>query len=72
MASIEGKGYATKAIHAGVTPNPITGAIIDPISQCSVYAQEFPGEVKFDYGRSMNPNFYPLEIALAALEDARG
>jgi cystathionine beta-lyase/cystathionine gamma-synthase len=71
MASMQGKGYATKAIHAGVTPNPITGAIIDPISQCSVYAQEFPGEVKFDYGRSMNPNFYPLEIALAALEDAK-
>jgi cystathionine beta-lyase/cystathionine gamma-synthase len=65
------KGYATKAIHAGMRPNAITGAIVDPISMCSVYAQEFPGEVKFDYGRSMNPNFYPLEETLAALEQAK-
>jgi cystathionine beta-lyase/cystathionine gamma-synthase len=70
MDSMKNKGYATKAIHAGVTPNKITGAIVDPIAQCSVYAQDFPGEVKFDYGRSMNPNFYPLEQALAALEHA--
>lgn len=62
--------YATKAIHAGSKPNPLTGAIVEPISQCSVYAQEYPGEYKYDYGRSMNPNFYPLEEALAALENA--
>ncbi|MCB0345209.1 MAG: aminotransferase class I/II-fold pyridoxal phosphate-dependent enzyme [Bdellovibrionales bacterium] len=63
-------GYATKALHAGIKPNEITGAIVDPISQCSVYAQKFPGEFRYDYGRSMNPNFYPLEEALAALEYA--
>ncbi len=63
-------GYATKALHAGIKPNEITGAIVDPISQCSVYAQKFPGEFRYDYGRSMNPNFYPLEEALAALEFA--
>lgn len=62
--------YQTKAIHAGARPNPVTGAIVEPISQCSVYAQEYPGEFKYDYGRSMNPNFYPLEEALAALEHA--
>lgn len=62
--------YQTKAIHAGAKPNPLTGAIVEPISQCSVYAQEYPGEYKYDYGRSMNPNFYPLEEALAALEHA--
>jgi cystathionine beta-lyase/cystathionine gamma-synthase len=62
--------FATKAIHAGTKPNPLTGAIVEPISQCSVYAQEYPGEFKYDYGRSMNPNFYPLEEALAALENA--
>lgn len=61
-------GYQTKAVHAGTEPNKITGAIVEPISQCSVYAQTYPGECAFDYGRSMNPNFYPLEEALAALE----
>lgn len=61
----------TLAIHAGVRPNPVTGAIVEPISQCSVYAQESPGEFSFDYGRSMNPNYYPLEEALAALEGAQ-
>ena len=63
-------GYATRAVHAGNKPNKLTGAIVEPISQCSVYAQDYPGEVKFDYGRSMNPNFYALETALAALEYA--
>lgn len=70
MKSKETQGYTTKAVHAGISANPITGAIVDPISQCSVYAQEYPGHHKYDYGRSMNPNFYPLEEALAALENA--
>lgn len=63
-------GYFTRALHAGVHPNELTGAIVEPISQCSVYAQKYPGEFRYDYGRSMNPNFYPLEEALAALEFA--
>ncbi len=71
MATEKSHGYATRAIHAGVSPNKLTGAIVDPISQCSVYAQPYPGEFKYDYGRSMNPNFYPLEEALAALEGAK-
>lgn len=65
---IESLGYATRAIHAGKHPNEITGALVEPIAQCSVYAQEFPGEFKYDYGRSMNPNYYALEECLAALE----
>jgi cystathionine beta-lyase/cystathionine gamma-synthase len=64
-------GLFTKAVHAGQRPNPLTGAVVEPISQCSVYAQSSPGEFKYDYGRSMNPNFYPLEEALAALEHAQ-
>jgi cystathionine beta-lyase/cystathionine gamma-synthase len=64
-------GLYTKAVHAGQRPNPLTGAVVEPISQCSVYAQSSPGEFKYDYGRSMNPNFYPLEEALAALEYAQ-
>ncbi len=61
-------GYTTRAVHAGCSPNPLTGALIEPISQCAVYAQEYPGKFKYDYGRSMNPNYYQLEEALAALE----
>lgn len=61
-------GFTTRAVHAGQKPNELTGAVIDPIYQCSVYAQSSPGEFKYDYGRSMNPNYYPLEDALAALE----
>jgi cystathionine beta-lyase/cystathionine gamma-synthase len=68
---ISSKKLDTIAIHAGTSPNPVTGAIVDPISQCSVYAQKSPGEYSFDYGRSMNPNYYPLEEALAALEGAK-
>lgn len=63
-------GYFTKAVHAGQHPNELTGAIVEPISQCAVYAQKYPGDFKYDYGRSMNPNYYPLEEALAALEGA--
>lgn len=64
-------GYHTKAVHAGQQPNSLTGAIVNPIYQCSVYAQESPGDFKYDYGRSMNPGYYPLEQTLAALESAQ-
>jgi len=63
-------GLFTRAVHAGQRAHPLTGAVVEPISQCSVYAQTSPGEFTYDYGRSMNPNFYPLEEALAALEYA--
>jgi cystathionine beta-lyase/cystathionine gamma-synthase len=65
------KNLQTIAIHAGSRPNPLTGAIVEPIAQCSVYAQKSPGEFEYDYGRSMNPNYYPLEETLAALEGAK-
>jgi cystathionine beta-lyase/cystathionine gamma-synthase len=63
-------GPSTKAVHHGQKPNPLTGALVEPIYQCSVYAQQAPGEFKYDYGRSMNPNYYPLEESLAGLEKA--
>ncbi|MDZ4785920.1 MAG: PLP-dependent aspartate aminotransferase family protein [bacterium] len=69
--NLETVGYSTRAIHAGQRPNQLTGGIVEPIYQCSVYAQEFPGEFKFDYGRSMNPNYYTIEETLAALEFAK-
>jgi cystathionine beta-lyase/cystathionine gamma-synthase len=65
------QGMYTRAVHAGQRINPLTGAVVEPIAQCSVYAQSEPGVFQYDYGRSMNPNFYPLEEALAALENAQ-
>ena len=63
-------GPSTSAVHSGAEVDASTGAIIQPIHMSSVYVQPEPGEFKYDYGRSMNPDFYPLEAALAALEHA--
>jgi cystathionine beta-lyase/cystathionine gamma-synthase len=65
---LESMGYLTRAVHAGQRPDPTTGAVVEPIYQCSVFAQQYPGDFKYDYGRSMNPNYYRLEEALAAME----
>jgi cystathionine beta-lyase/cystathionine gamma-synthase len=65
------RGSFTRAVHTGQKANPLTGAVVEPVALCSVYAQEAPGVFKYDYGRSMNPNFYPLEEALAGLEHAQ-
>lgn len=47
---------ATRAIHAGQTPDPSTGAVITPIYANSTYLHESPGVHKgLDYGRSHNP-----------------
>lgn len=64
--------FATKAIHVGSEPDPITGAIMPPIYMTSTYQLNAPGESKgFDYTRANNPNFVMLEKALASLEDAQ-
>lgn len=67
---MENWGPNTVAVHAGVEVDSPTGALIQPIHMSSVYVQPEPGNFKYDYGRSMNPDFYPLEAALAALEGA--
>lgn len=62
--------FATKAIHAGVEPDPSTGAIMTPIYQTSTYVQESPGKHKgYEYARSSNPTRTALQKALAALEN---
>lgn len=64
--------FGTKAVHAGVEPDPSTGAIMTPIFQTSTYVQSAPGEHKgYEYARSQNPTRSALENALAALENAR-
>jgi cystathionine beta-lyase/cystathionine gamma-synthase len=64
--------FGTKAIHAGVDPEPVTGAIMTPIFQSSTYVQPKVGEPRggrFDYGRTANPTREALEASIAALED---
>lgn len=64
--------FATKAIHAGIEPDPSTGAIMTPIYQTSTYVQESPGKHKgYEYARSSNPTRTALQTALAALENGQ-
>ncbi|MCW3462680.1 cystathionine gamma-synthase [Chitinophaga nivalis] len=60
----------TKLIHAGVAPDPSTGAIMTPIFQTSTYVQSAPGEHKgYEYARTQNPTRDALQNALAAIEN---
>ncbi len=61
---------ATKLIHAGVEPDPTTGAIMTPIYQTSTYVQAAPGDHKgYEYARTQNPTRTVLQNALAAIEN---
>jgi cystathionine gamma-synthase len=62
--------FATRAVHAGLTPDPSFGSVIPAIHQTSTYAQRAPGEFvgDFDYARSANPTRAALEQALGELE----
>ncbi|WP_126972445.1 cystathionine gamma-synthase [Gynurincola endophyticus] len=62
----------TKFIHAGVEPDPSTGAIMTPIYQTSTFVQAAPGDNKgYEYARSQNPTRTALENALAAIENGK-
>lgn len=64
--------FGTKAIHAGVHPDPTTGAIMTPIYQTSTYVQESPGKHKgYEYARTQNPTRDALQANLAALENGQ-
>lgn len=66
-----GFNFDTLALHAGVVPDPATGAILPPIYQTTTYRQEAVGRDKgFTYSRSANPTVAALERRLAALEGA--
>jgi len=63
--------FGTKVIHAGIKPDPSTGAIMTPIYQTSTYVQAAPGDHKgYEYARTQNPTRTVLEKNLAALENA--
>lgn len=69
MSNHENHGIGTKAIHAGQTPDPSTGAVMVPIYATSTYAQASPGEHQgFEYSRSHNPTRFAYERCVAALE----
>lgn len=64
--------FGTKVLHAGIAPDPTTGAIMTPIYQTSTYVQESPGKHKgFEYARTQNPTRSVLEENLAALENGK-
>jgi cystathionine gamma-synthase len=62
--------FATRAVHAGLEPDPSYGSVIPPIHQTSTYVQPAPGEFveDYDYARSANPTRAALERALGELE----
>jgi cystathionine gamma-synthase len=66
-------GFGTRAVHAGLTPDPTYRSVIPAIHQTSTYAQPAPGEFieDYDYSRSANPTRYALENALGVLEGGR-
>lgn len=64
--------FGTKAIHAGVKPDPSTGAIMTPIFQTSTYAQKSPGDHQgYEYSRTHNPTRTALQDNIAALENGK-
>ena len=64
--------FGTKVIHAGIEPDPSTGAIMTPIFQTSTFVQDAPGKHKgYEYARTKNPTRSALEKNMTALENGR-
>ena len=64
-------GFATRQVHAGVEPDPVTGSILTPIHQTTTYVQPSVDRYRekgYSYSRSHNPTVRALETKLAALE----
>src|SRR5512142_1597751 len=73
MAKEKQAGFATKAIHAGQQPEPLTGAVSVPIFATSTYVQDELGKPRlgYEYARVTNPTRDRLQESLAALEGGR-
>ena len=67
------RGFGTRAVHAGQSFDPTTGAVIPPVHFSTTYAQDGIGGLRqgYEYGRSGNPTRTALETQLAALEGAQ-
>lgn len=62
-------GFSTRAIHAGQQPDPVTGAVMQPIYATSTFKQRSPGDhTGFEYARSQNPTRMAFERCIADLE----
>jgi cystathionine gamma-lyase len=61
--------FASQCIHAGQSPEPRTGAVMQPVFQTSTYAQAWPAKhTGYEYARTHNPTREALERCVAALE----
>src|SRR5882724_4606811 len=64
--------FSTRAIHAGQSPDPLSGAIMPPIYQTSTYVHDAFGKHKgYEYARGKNPTREALERNVASLEGGR-
>ena len=66
----DGARFATRAVHAGLRPDPHFGSVVPAIHQTSTFVQPEPGEYveDYDYARTANPTRRALEEALGELE----
>ena len=72
MNSTRPLGLGTRAVHAGQSPDPSTGAVMTPIYATSTYVQQSPGVHQgYEYSRSHNPTRFAYERCVAALEGGR-
>ena len=71
MSRNQPPGFKTREIHAGVSPDPVTGAILTPIYQSTTFVQESVDTYLskgYSYTRSGNPTVVALENRITALE----
>lgn len=72
MSASKKRSFATRVIHAGQSPDPSTGAVMQPIYATSTYAQRAPGDHQgYEYSRSQNPTRMAYERCVADLESGR-
>src|SRR5579885_2175474 len=70
MSNSKDQSFETKVIHAGVEPDPLTGAVMTPIYATSTFAESSPGVHKgYEYSRTDNPTRAVLQKQLAELEN---
>ena len=75
MSANDDQDFKTREVHAGVSPDPVTGAILTPIYQTTTYVQESVDkylEKGYSYSRSGNPTVTALENKITALEGGVG
>ncbi len=66
------KHFSTRVIHAGQSPDPSTGAVMQPIYATSTYAQSSPGKhLGYEYSRTQNPTRMAYERCIADLENGK-